>query len=184
MLSFPLGLFYLVILMTGYSLGIGLIITLIGIPLLFGMLLLGRIFASFERILATTLLTITIKRPAFKRPKRFWRMIEAYLRDALTWKSLAYLLVKFPMGILAFSISITLLTLSIAMISVPLMYVLSTMGAIGGLFCSGALVCSFLDSAGEVVLIGALGILLLIVTLHIHNGIARIYGLVTKQMLS
>ena len=68
--SFPLGIFYFVILTSGISLGLGMLITLFGIPILFGILLLWRVFAKFEIILTTTLLDIKISPISKKKSKK------------------------------------------------------------------------------------------------------------------
>ena len=56
LLAFPLGTFYFVFLITGLSLGFGLIITLLGIPIL--LLVLGGsvVLCRFERSIANNLL--------------------------------------------------------------------------------------------------------------------------------
>ncbi|ELZ96872.1 hypothetical protein C440_03823 [Haloferax mucosum ATCC BAA-1512] len=63
LLSFPLGSFYLVALVAGLGLGISLPLTLVGLPLLFGVLYLGRLLAAGERRLAERLLGLEIERP-------------------------------------------------------------------------------------------------------------------------
>jgi Putative sensor len=51
-LGLPLGVFEFVLLVTGFSLGLGLLITLLGIPILIGTLLVAHALATFERRLA------------------------------------------------------------------------------------------------------------------------------------
>src|SRR5262249_28158671 len=55
LLGLPLGILEFVLLVTGLSLGLGLLITLLGIPVLLATLLLARTLASFERQLASSL---------------------------------------------------------------------------------------------------------------------------------
>jgi hypothetical protein len=50
LLSFPLGIFYFVFLVTGFSLGFGLLITLMGIPILVGMVAASYGLGEFERL--------------------------------------------------------------------------------------------------------------------------------------
>ena len=54
LLAFPLGIAYFVFLVTGFSLGFGLIVTFLGIPILLGMLAATWGIAAFERQLANT----------------------------------------------------------------------------------------------------------------------------------
>src|SRR6056297_2351102 len=91
LLSFPLGIFYFVFLITGLSLGIGLIITWFGIPILFGTLLLWRLFGIFEIQQAKTILDINIPFTPIKKSKGIWKKIQSHLNDSFTWKSFAYL---------------------------------------------------------------------------------------------
>lgn len=56
LLGLPLGVLGFVLLVTGFSLGLGLLVTLLGIPVLVVTILLARTLASFERRLASTLL--------------------------------------------------------------------------------------------------------------------------------
>ncbi len=75
LLSFPLGIIYFVFIVTGLSLGLGLAITLLGIPILFLTLLLWRVFAKFEIILAESMLNIKIHSVPLKSAKGFWKWI-------------------------------------------------------------------------------------------------------------
>src|SRR5262249_36586268 len=83
--------------------------------------------AALERALAARLLHIDM--PA--SPKRYGeseKMMERFalkIRDSLTWKSLAYLLIKFPLGIFSFCVTVTLVTFCIGLILAPLLYVIA-----------------------------------------------------------
>ena len=65
LLAFPLGIFYFVFLVTGLSLGFGLFITLMGIPILVGVLAAAYGMGEFER--ATTNLLLDQDTPASDR---------------------------------------------------------------------------------------------------------------------
>jgi Flp pilus assembly protein TadB len=58
LLALPLGILYFVLLATGLALGIGLVITLLGIPLLIAVVVGSHRLASFERGLANKRLGI------------------------------------------------------------------------------------------------------------------------------
>ena len=68
LLAFPLGTLYFVFLVTGLSLGFGLIITLIGIPILLLVLSGSWALCRFERQVAITLLNedipLSVSHPA------------------------------------------------------------------------------------------------------------------------
>ena len=185
LLSFPLGIFYFVLVITGLSLGLGLVFTLLGIPILFGTLLLCRVFANFELQQAKILSGISRISHRIKKSKGFWNKIKAYLADSYTWKSLAYLIIKFPIGIINFVLLVTLLSVSLSLIATPVVYHLFETGIIfQGTFCSGPeSVCFIFDSYLSTIIVGIIGIFLLFVFLHALNGLARTSGLLAKSML-
>lgn len=86
LLAFPLGTFYFVFLVTGLSLGLGLSITVLGLPLL--ALVLGGSWAlcRFEQSLASAMLKeafpISSQRP---EAKGLWSRIKALFKDRATW---------------------------------------------------------------------------------------------------
>ncbi|MBV9228767.1 MAG: sensor domain-containing protein, partial [Chloroflexi bacterium] len=82
---------------------------------------------AIERSLAREMLGITIAEP---RPNRstqgIWRSGLANLRDPLTWKSLLYVLLKFPVSIALFCIAVTLLATTLGLLLAPLGYSIAT----------------------------------------------------------
>jgi hypothetical protein len=184
LLSFPLGIFYFVFLTTGLSLGIGLMITLLGIPLLFGVLLMCRVFAIFERSKVKVMLGIDIPYYLDEKERGFLEKIKFYLNDSSTWKSMAYLLIKFPLGIFSFVFLVTLTSASLSLIAVPIIYYLFEVGMIQGSFCYGPTTfCLFSNSYFGPIIVGIMGILFLFISLHILNGIAYVSGLLAKSLL-
>jgi hypothetical protein len=183
LLSFVLGSFYFIILVTGLSLGLGLIITLIGAPILFGTLLLWRVFAGFERQLTINMLGIDISSVPIKESKGIWGKIKVYLNDLFTWKSLGYLFIKFPLGIISFVVLVTLLSVALSLIAVPILYHLTEIGVFPGSFCITSSNICFINSYFESIIVGVFGVFLLFIFLHALNGLARISGLLAKSML-
>jgi hypothetical protein len=105
LLGLPLGVLGFVLLVTGISLGLGLLVTLLGIPVLVVTVLVARTLASFERRLAWSLLDAPM--PSGGRlpdePERgLWRRLRAMLAGARTWWELGFLLLRFPLGLLDF----------------------------------------------------------------------------------
>ncbi|MFC1810372.1 sensor domain-containing protein, partial [Patescibacteria group bacterium] len=115
--------------------------------------------------------------------KGFWNWIKAYLKDSFTWKSLGYLFIKFPLGIISFTVLVTLLSVSISLIGTPVIYYLSDIGIIQGTFCFGPNNICFLNSYFAAIIIGIVGVFSLFVTMHALNGLAHISGLLAKSML-
>lgn len=183
LLSFPLGIFYFTFLVTGLSLGFGLAITLVGIPILFCTLLLWRVFAGFEREQAKIMLGIDIPYVPIKQPKGIWKIIELYITDPYTWKSLVYLFIKFPLGIFSFVALVTLLSVSFGLIATPILYHLAEIGLVHETFCIGVNAVCYMDNYFTAIIVGIIGVVLLFVFLHALNGLAYISGLFAKAML-
>ena len=181
--SFPLGIFYFVILITGISLGIGLFITLLGAPVLLGTLLLWRVLAGGEQILARIMLGIDISFSSIEPTTGIWKKIKVYLKDSYTWKSLVYLLIKFPLGIVSFVVLVTFLSIAFGFIAAPILYYLTQLGLISGIFCIDAIKVCFINSYLSASIWGIFGVILLFVFMHALNGLARISGMLTKSML-
>ena len=124
LLSFPLGLAYFVFLVTGLSLGFGLVVIVIGLFILLVMLAAVRGLASWERMLGDWLLGVKIP-PPDPRPEAFRHPLIAlkkYVTDSYTWKSLLYLLAKFPLGICSFVLTVFLVGLTATLLLAPLLY--------------------------------------------------------------
>lgn len=124
LLSFPLAIFYFVFLVTGFALGFGLAIIGIGLVILLAMLIAMRGFAALERQLGTWLLGADIP-PPNPGPEPWQHPLIAlkkYVTDSYTWKSLIYLLVKFPAAITTFVIVTSLGCATVCLILAPLAY--------------------------------------------------------------
>jgi hypothetical protein len=178
--AFPLGILYFIFLVTGLSLGISLSIIWVGIPIL---LLVGAgwwALASFERYLAIHVLKEDV--PEIGRPSNqgdnLWARFTEYCANPVTWKSLLYLFVKFPLGLVTFVILVTVISLTMAFLSMPFTY-----EALQFSFGSWLPVWQ-IDSLGDALLGLLIGLLLWPVTLHITNGLTWVHGKFAKTMLS
>jgi signal transduction histidine kinase len=120
LLSLGLGTTWFVILVVGLSTGIGLLITLLGIPVLIGVLFATRPMADLERALVHALLdTRTVGH--YRRPTRDggWAAITARVADPQTWKDTAYLACQFPLGIIWFTVTSIAIVLPPALLVAP-----------------------------------------------------------------
>ncbi len=122
LLSFFLGLGYFIVLVTGLSVGISTLVIWIGVPILFGTIWLWRQLAAFERTLAMHMLGVQIAplSSGVSRRVGWWRSFQDLLSDAMTWKTLAYLFLKFPLGLCCFVFALVLPILSFALALVGL----------------------------------------------------------------
>ncbi len=117
-LAFPLGLFYFVFLVVFLSVGISLVIIWVGIFILALTAACWWAFAAFERSLADGLLgTQLVPSPQpWRRAEGTWPRIKAHFSSSATWKDLAFLFVKFPLGLLSFVVVVTLAATSLALL--------------------------------------------------------------------
>lgn len=175
MLSFPLGIAYFIFLITGISIGIGLSLIVVGVPILAMMVLAWWGLIFFERQLAHWLLDVNYSEVKFFAPDlTVLEQFVRFLKTDMTWKGLFFLLLKFPLGVAAFSIVFPLLILSFALLVAPFTYAYTELN----------LGFTLIDSSNEAWLVFFVGLLVLVLTLHLSNIIASLYGLFAKSLLS
>jgi hypothetical protein len=174
LLGFPLGMAYFVFLVAGFSMGTSLLIIFVGIPILIGVLMACLGIAAFERWLARTMLHLNIpSAPSWPSGPGLLGKLKALFGDTATWKSLAYLAIKFPFGIAAFVVLVTSFSLSVALILAPLMY--RTVPLDFGLWQ--------VDTKDEATVWCMVGAVLLLVCFHLVNGLAFLWGRFAQMML-
>lgn len=186
LVSFPLGIIYFCVLVTGISLGFGLIITWFGIPILLGMMFLWRAFANFERKSSELILDIDIPyktKKERKKKEKFWKRLTNYFKDGYTWTSLGYLFIKFPLGIFSFVVLVTLLSVAIALIFTPLFYWFDQIGLLAMNFCTASGAFCWIKGWGGAIAYSVIGIFLLFAFLHVLNGVAKLSGWLARAML-
>ena len=129
LLGLVLGTAWFTWIVTGWSLGFGLAITLIGIPILTLMLASVRPLLHVERAAANGLLDAEIPplelgsggEGVLGRSKSTWR-------DATNWRGTLYLLLRFPIGVATFSIAVSTYAAALGLLAAP---VLEAAGAVG-----------------------------------------------------
>jgi Putative sensor len=172
LLAFPLGLIYFVFLTVGLTTGFGLVIVWIGIPIL-AMVLAGSWgLAALERQLAIHALGAEVPPmlPRIAPPAAgFWQGIGAFLSNPVTWKGMAFLLLKFPLGIVSFIAIVTMLATSAGFMLAPAAWYF-------GDFSSDNYIDMWLvDSAASAWAVGLLGVFFLFVSLNLLNGLAQLW---------
>ncbi len=134
LVSFPLGIFYVALLLLGLTSILSTTSTVIlGVPILLLVIFVWWRLARFERNLAMRWLHVEISpmAPPRKEGLNRWERFGAHLTNAVTWKSLAYLFVKFPLGIISLVVIInmfvvtlgfTVFSLIIGLLIMPFLY--------------------------------------------------------------
>ncbi|MBN1231222.1 MAG: sensor domain-containing protein [Anaerolineales bacterium] len=181
-LAFPLGIFYFIYLITGFSISLSLFIVIIGIPVLMFMFLSCWFFALVERQSAIVLLGIEIgsMAPASVPEDDFWARIKKYISNPVTWKAIVFLFLKFPLGILSFIVLTTVFAINITFVAAPII-LMETDSAIS-IFLTSNVVLDLGGVAGAFVLF-CLGILLWPLSMHISNGLGFINAFFAQVLL-
>jgi hypothetical protein len=181
LLCFPFGLFYFVFLTVGLSIGIGLAIIWVGIPILLVMVAAWWGFAAFERLQARYLLGVAM--PPSPRP---WEQgegvlgrLRAHFGSASTWKDLVFLLLKFPLGVAAFAVTVALMAAADALLFAPLYY------HSGSVINVGINIGPWhVDRLWQALILVPTGFLALIISLHIFNAAAGLFRVIASALLA
>jgi signal transduction histidine kinase len=116
-----IGIFLFTVAVTMLSTAGGLLITLIGFPLLVLTVVLGRLVSPMERPRAMLLLDLDL--PGFTpldQTGSVWQRAKDILGDAAGWKGIAYSLVMLPWGIVAFTIVVVIWSVAWSLLTLPL----------------------------------------------------------------
>ena len=183
LLAFPLGIFYLVFLVTGLALGVSLLILWIGLLILVAVFAAWYALAAFERQMAIWLLREDIA-PMTRSDQTglsLWQSFVAALRNPVTWKGLFYLFAKFPLGVVSFVVLVTLLSISVTMLATPFYYQWADV-SFAWVFQNWQ-PAGRVDTLGEAMAISLIGALFTLVSMHVINGLAWVSGKFARMML-
>jgi hypothetical protein len=183
-LAFPLGLTYFVSVTVGLSVGAGLSLTLVGIPLLLVTLLVVGYVGRVEAKLTTWLLDVEVDAPEVATPGADDDLTSVdglttaagrLVASQTTWTSLVFVLLKFIFGLVAFTTLVTAVAVVGTLLSMPLLY-----DAPDVAYGIGAYP---IDSLADAFVASLLGLGLAFVSLHLLNGLARLGGFLTEVLL-
>jgi signal transduction histidine kinase len=103
LIGLPLGIAGFGYVVTTLSVSAGLLVTLIGIPLLAIALVAARGFGAAYRGLGRSLLGIDIETPVLRRKRAG---ILGYLTEVNGWRAMGFMLVQFPLAIFDFTVAV------------------------------------------------------------------------------
>ncbi len=133
--SLPLGLAYFVFLIVGLAVGVISSFVLVGVPILLGIGAAWWWLGRFERELALWWLGIEI--PPIVGPDTasasLPRRVVEYVFSPVTWTILAYLLLRFPLGVLGFSLSVGAIALITWLAVLPIAFVTGAVDGVGAI---------------------------------------------------
>lgn len=181
LIMLPLGIIYFTVVVTGFSLTIGLLILIIGIFIAFIFLILIRGISTLHLHYASTFLGFELppKVEVATTTKDFWGQLKKIITDAKTYTSMIYMLLELPLGIIYFTLIITFLAVSIAFIASPILWILNDEGVF---YVSGDDWLWHEDFGNTIFLLLA-GIVLFFGTLHLGNGLAKVERFLCKNLL-
>ncbi len=161
----PLGVAYFSWLVTSISAGLGLVVTLIGIPILTLVLASVRPLLALERGLANSLLDARIAPSALSSGgEGVLGRFKAYWTDRASWRGIAYLLGRFPAGLATFIVAVTAYVTALYLIAAPVVAPLDTIEL--GIWQP--------DSVLDGLALLPLGLVLLLVSAWISEGMAAL----------
>jgi hypothetical protein len=183
-LSLATGIIYFVITVAGLSMSIGLGVVIIGVPFFLTFIGLTRIISLAEgRLIEAMTGERMPRRPVHPGPPLgFWARIGNMLKDRRTWTTLAYLLLKLPIGIVCFVIAVTGLSVSLGLIFAPVVDIIGDSGwwwATDQVHVSPA----WLGTVWALPFVMGAGILLLTTLMHLARGIGHLNALFAKALL-
>ena len=180
LLSLATGILYFTWAITGLSLSIGLLILIIGIPVLLLFLATTRAISLVEGWLIEAMLGVRMpRRPRSFRDEGSWLdRIKMWFSDYRTWTTLLYMVLMLPLGVAYFTIAVVLLSLSMSFIATPILQLflghpVIWAGPWGGYWIELWMWPFFF----------AIGALLFLGTLHLARWIGRGHGLMAKYLL-
>jgi signal transduction histidine kinase len=178
LLSFVLGVFWFVVLVTLIATGGGLLVTLVGVPILAGTMYLWIGGAKVERHRVNGLLGTEIRDPYAPVPEgSIFQKIWARMKDGHTWLDLLYLFLLFPIGIAEFVIATVVVSIPFSLMATPFFY---WFGDADWVFPA-----EFwnIDSTPEALVVGVAGVAVLMLMPYILAGIGRGHAWLAKALL-
>ena len=134
LLGLPIGIFGFTVFVTGFAVGLGLVVTLLGIPILVATLLFVQAMAAFERRLAWSLLDASMPRRMPMGPPAhgfFWRRLRDLVAIRQVWREIGFILLRLPLGIAGFTIAVTLVGLMVGGFAIPILVLLDVESQVG-----------------------------------------------------
>ncbi|UZJ30778.1 sensor histidine kinase [Streptomyces endophytica] len=187
-LSYPIACLMFVYAIGVITVGAGLLVTFLGIPVLAGGLAGARGLGALERARARALLGLEVATPEPVRPAKPGLMawIGAVLKSGVSWRHLLYCLLHFPWAIFAFVFSLTFWTLGWTLLTYPLWR--WTFSAYLGqpgiqLWGDGTGNGVYLDTPAEVGLASGTGLLLVLAGPWLIRGLTQVDRVMVQGLL-
>ncbi len=111
--------------------------------------------------------------PRTGNQQSLWKGIQEFLSNPVTWKGMAFLFLKFPLGIVSFVMTVALLSAPVGLILTPALYPWTDV-YIG---------YWVVDSLPAALVLSAVGIMALLISLNVLNLLALGWREIAQMML-
>jgi len=179
LLTFVTGIVYFTVIVTGLSLSLGLMITLLGIPIALLLIAVVRAVSLAEGRMVEGLLGVRMPR----RPRMvgaqgdIWTRLKSWFTDYRTWTTMLYMFLQLPLGVIYFTLLVTGFATSASLVALPFMQELT---GIPFMQFDGY---SYVLETWAYPLVVAAGLLGMVVLLWIVKGIGTLHGGYAKALL-
>jgi len=173
------GIIYFTWAVTGISLSLGLMVLIIGLPFIGLFVLSVQGIALVEGRVVEALLGVRMpRRPIFPgKSLGWWGRFKTLISQKHTWLSIAYMILKLPLGIIYFVVFIVLISLALSGIALPILE---------QVFDLQPLVINNVPYYTPVWLLPLTviaGVLLIILIMHLAKVLGRMHGALAKALL-
>ncbi|MEU9920977.1 sensor domain-containing protein [Streptomyces griseoluteus] len=172
---------------TMISLGAGLLVTFVGVPVLALALVGCRGFGALERARAGALLKVRVAPPEPLNPSGpgLLPWLGAVLKSGSSWRHLVYALVHFPWAVFSFSVAISFWTYGWALLTYPLWFWVFPMWAgQGGIqLFEDDHHSVYLDNPFEITVTALVGLVFTLLTPWLLRGLTTVDGLLVRGLL-
>ena len=173
LLGLPVGVVTFTVVVTGVALGVSLLITLVGIPVLVATAYADRGLAWLERRRAALVVGRPISDPPYRRPERPGALawLKALAVDPQTWKEAAWMVVVFAVGLVGFVVAVVLWTVALWAVTFPVYWWALPHDALPQVGGEGDELA--LDTWPLAIAVGACGLVLLVVSPWVCSLLAQ-----------
>ncbi|MFI8087920.1 sensor histidine kinase [Streptomyces sp. NPDC086080] len=187
LLSLPISILLFTYAVTMVSLGAGLLVTFLGVPVLAAALAGCRGLGSVERARARGLLGLDVGEPEPLRPRGQGVMawVGAVLKSGVSWRSLLYSVLQLPWAVLSFVVTVTLWSVGWSLLTYPLWFwVLPTYGGQDGIQLYGDERHQvYLDNPFEITVTAGVGLLFTLATPWIVRALTTVDRVMVHGLL-
>ncbi len=180
LLDLAVGIALFTIVVTMLSVSAGLLVTLVGLPLLALTIAIGRWMGTAERARARALLDTTLPGwPPLSAEGTWWQRATRLFRDGPGWKGLLYGVLMLPWGIVTFTVTVVIWSVAWSLAVYPFFG-----WALPGQEFGDGVHFTTLERVGIAIGGGIVGWLLVLALPYVIHGFAKASGALIRALLS